>query len=89
MKSLIGKKCIFVIHKLYFVGYLSDNDDICQLIFTGLFKQAGWLTNQQSDLPKTLRYDLLSYKLFSKEKSPCILPFEFGYFAIIVIEVFF
>lgn len=42
MKSLIGKKCIFVIHKLYFVGYLSDNDDICQLIFTGLFKQAGW-----------------------------------------------
>lgn len=42
MESLIGKKCIFVIHKLYFVGYLSDNDDICQLIYTGLFKQAGW-----------------------------------------------
>lgn len=42
MESLIVKKCIFVIHKLYFVGYLSDNDDICQLIFTGLFKQAGW-----------------------------------------------
>lgn len=39
------EKCIFVIHKLYFVGFLSDNDDnndICQLIFTGLFKQAGW-----------------------------------------------
>lgn len=42
MESLILKKCIFVIHKLYFVGYLSDNDDICQLIFTGLLKQAEW-----------------------------------------------
>lgn len=45
MESLIVKKCIFVIHKLYFVGFLSDNDDnddICQLIFTGLLKQAEW-----------------------------------------------